>query len=105
METLEAKPRHELPESEKFGHDFGSFILSSDKRLMELARVQSYDLDKQAEIADNFRRVLWNYWRFSQATSWMVDFVDRDGAFGMLLTGEYTCLVMVRADGSVSGHS
>lgn len=105
METLEAKPRHELPESEKFGRDFSKFILSSDNRLKELARVQGYDLDKQAEVAENFRRVLWNYWRFAQATSWMVDFIDRDGAFGFLLTGEYVCLVMVRADGSVSGHS
>lgn len=105
METLEATPRYELPESEKFGHDFGKFILSSDKRLMELARVQSYDLDKQAEVAENFRRVLWNYWRFAQADNWGIDFVDRDGSFGFLLHGEYVCLVMVRADGSVSGHS
>jgi hypothetical protein len=107
MNTKEATKLYDLPDSERFGSEFGKFILSTDNRLKELACLQGFDLEKQNEVCGHFHNVVWNYWRFSQATNWCVDFIDADGAFGMLLTGDYhhACLVAVGPNGKVSGHS
>jgi hypothetical protein len=106
METKEVTRLYDLPDSERFGSEFGKFIRATDNRLKELADMQGFDFDKQVKVHNDFAAVVWNYWRFSQATDWCVDFIDSNGAFGMLLTGgDYTCLVAVWSDGKISGHS
>lgn len=59
----------------------------------------------QTQIINEFWRVFAMYATFSKPQYWSIDFQQDDGAFGILLFGDYTCLVMVSAVGNVSGHS
>lgn len=62
--------------------------------------------DFATRIFTEFWRVFTSYVRWSKPERWMIDWIDKDtNAFGVLMVGEYTCLVQVNNAGTVSGHS
>jgi len=57
------------------------------------------------KLEAEFLMVLKSYAVWSKPTGWMLDWCEPSGSFGILLTGEYTCLVCLHNDGKVGGHS
>lgn len=60
----------------------------------------------RSRIESEFLRVMTTYVCWARPTRWMLDFCNETtGEFGILFTGEYTCLVQCNRAGNVSGHS
>jgi len=57
------------------------------------------------DIENAFFRTFMQYAIWSKPTRWHLDFSEPSGSFGILLVGEYTCLVQVDRNGKVGGHS
>lgn len=90
---------------------FGSMASTVDVLLNNVI-TQKYGDNFACERSAFAEKITGSYWAclsryaaWSNPANWSVDFVDQDGSFGIIFTGEYTCMVMARADGSVSGHS
>jgi hypothetical protein len=60
---------------------------------------------EEQSIFGNFMTVFTNYVCWAKPSRWMIDHLDEGGSFGILLTGDYVAMVMLRPDGKTTGHS
>jgi hypothetical protein len=60
---------------------------------------------EEQKIFGNFLAVFTNYVCWAKPSRWMIDHLEEDGSFGILLTGDYVAMVMLRPDGTTTGHS
>lgn len=59
----------------------------------------------RAKTEAEFLACFMRYASWCRVKTWLLDWREPSGSFGILLTGEYTCLVCLHNDGKVGGHS
>lgn len=112
--VFEVPARHTLPDNLRFGEtgNIAGLFTTIRARIQDLGMVlypsddKYYERQEWATKAEHeFLSILMNYGAWSNPTGWQLDFIDSTGAFGILFTGEYTCLVQMNSTGGASGHS